>query len=151
MFKSWRSWQWMCLGIWINHTTLLEASLFLQIHEDRMSHSTCQSNECLHEREDRPHLSAAIDGYSVFCMLILGVMQVFKHLLRQLSKKTTMDKILLHFRSYRKCNDQSCSACLMKISLSLLCPNGLYFKLNLSNRWKIFLSACISRLSMFKS
>ncbi len=27
-------------------------------------------------------------------------------------------------------------SCLMKISLSLLCPQGLYFRLNLSKRWK---------------
>ena len=41
------------------------------------------------------------------------------------------------------------STCLMKISLSLDWPNGLYFRLNLSNLWNVFLSTCISNVSTF--
>ena len=39
----------------------------------------------------------------------------------------------------------------MKISLSRLCPQGLYLRLKRSKRWKMFLSACMSRVSTFKS
>jgi hypothetical protein len=41
--------------------------------------------------------------------------------------------------------------CLMKISLKRDWPKGLYFKLKRSKRWKVFLSACMSSLSTFKS
>ena len=42
-------------------------------------------------------------------------------------------------------------SCLRKISLSLLWPQGLYLRLNLSKRWKVLLSAWTSRRSTFKS
>ena len=41
--------------------------------------------------------------------------------------------------------------CLMKISRRRDWPHGLYFRLNLSNRWKMFLSACMSSVSTFRS
>lgn len=42
-------------------------------------------------------------------------------------------------------------SCLRKISLSLLWPHGLYFRLNLSKRWNVLLSAWTSSKSTFKS
>jgi hypothetical protein len=42
-------------------------------------------------------------------------------------------------------------SCLRKISLSLLCPHGLYLRLNLSKRWNVFRSAWTSKRSTFKS
>ena len=41
--------------------------------------------------------------------------------------------------------------CLMKISRRRLWPHGLYLRLNLSKRWNVELSACMSRVSTFKS
>ncbi len=41
--------------------------------------------------------------------------------------------------------------CLMKISRSRDWPHGLYLRLNLSKRWKMFLSACMSSVSTFRS
>jgi hypothetical protein len=38
-----------------------------------------------------------------------------------------------------------------KIVLKRLSPIGLYFKLNLSNRWKLSVCACISNVSIDKS
>lgn len=38
-----------------------------------------------------------------------------------------------------------------KISLNLDSPIGLYFKLNLSNRWKVSWCACMSRVSIERS
>lgn len=42
-------------------------------------------------------------------------------------------------------------SCLRKISLSLLWPQGLYLRLNLSKRWKVLLSAWTSKRSTFRS
>ena len=42
-------------------------------------------------------------------------------------------------------------SCFRKISLSLLWPQGLYLRLNLSNRWKVLLSAWTSSRSTFRS
>lgn len=41
--------------------------------------------------------------------------------------------------------------CFINISLRRLWPQGLYFRLNLSNRWNILLSACMSNVSTFRS
>lgn len=51
----------------------------------------------------------------------------------------------------RDCTWNEVLTCFMKISLSRLCPQGLYFRLNLSNRWKMFLSACTSSVSTLRS
>ncbi len=42
-------------------------------------------------------------------------------------------------------------ACLMKISRRRDCPKGLYLRLKRSKRWKVFLSACMSSVSTFRS
>ena len=47
--------------------------------------------------------------------------------------------------------EQGEGTCLMKISRRRLCPNGLYFRLKRSKRWKVFLSACMSSVSTFRS
>ena len=39
----------------------------------------------------------------------------------------------------------------MKISRSRDWPKGLYFRLKRSKRWKVFLSACMSSVSTFRS
>jgi len=58
-------------------------------------------------------------------------------------------------REHCESDSGSCScgklACLMKISRKRDWPKGLYFRLKRSKRWKVFLSACISSVSTFKS
>ena len=42
-------------------------------------------------------------------------------------------------------------SCLMNTSLRRDCPHGLYFRLNRSNLWNVFLSACMSSVSTLRS
>ena len=42
-------------------------------------------------------------------------------------------------------------ACLMKISRRRDWPKGLYLRLKRSKRWNVFLSACMSSVSTFRS
>ncbi len=56
-----------------------------------------------------------------------------------------------HGKSYSGSSLCGKLACLMKISRNRDWPKGLYFRLKRSKRWKVFLSACISNVSTFKS
>lgn len=75
---------------------------------------------------------------------------VVKESFEQACHQASMARMLPAFHN-RSGHELSWPACLMKISRRRLCPKGLYFRLNLSKRWKMFLSACMSKVSTLRS
>jgi|SRR5271169_1397173 len=87
-----------------------------------------------------------IDGYSVFCHLILTGLQIGEHLyLLEPTCITVPRESSARYLPFTKLS------VLRNIVRSRLSPIGLYFKLNLSNRWKLSTWACISKVSIDKS
>ena len=72
---------------------------------------------------------------------VLGVLQVGKHFLHQSSKVFSIHKIVrLHENLPKEFSRLGVAAQSQCCHLSLDSPIGLYFALNLSNRWKVFRS-----------